>query len=90
MISELCFAKDTMGPTVKSFFNDRMVQHLAKRTGRYNFLQVILIIQMFWCLAKRTVHYDFLQVIRIIQMRWCLAKRTVHYDFLQVIQIIRM
>ena len=90
MISELCFAKDTMGPTVKSFFNDRMVQHLAKRTGRYNFLQVILIIQMFWCLAKRTVHYDFLQVIRIIRMRWCLAKRTVHYDFLQVIQIIRM
>ena len=61
MIFKLCFAKDTTGPTVKFFFNDRMVQ--------YNYLLANYPYNpQTGPLAKRTVHYEFLQVIRIIQM----------------------
>ena len=51
MIFKLCFAKDTTGPTVKFFFNDRMVQ--------YNYLLANYPYNpQTGPLAKRTVHYE--------------------------------
>ena len=52
MIFKLCFAKDTTRPTVKFFFNDRMVQ--------YNYLLANYPYNpQTGPLAKRTVHYEF-------------------------------